>query len=73
MKCPCRGCTDRTLTCKAAGQCKPWEKWKAEQLATKEWLRQQRPITSEQMRKRANDNIKRRARGWHRSRGGDNE
>ena len=73
MKCPCRGCTTRTLTCKYAGQCKPWEDWKKEEQEKKEWLDSFKPIRSEQMEKQVHKNVRRKARGWHRSRGGDDE
>ena len=73
MKCPCRGCPDRTLTCKAAGQCKPWEDWKEEEQKKKEWLDSFKPLRSEQMEKQVHLKAKRKARGWHRSRGGDDE
>lgn len=73
MKCPCMGCTDRTVTCHCEGQCKRWEEWKVYHEARKEWLKQQHPVSSDQLKKRANRNILRKARGWKRSRGGQDE
>lgn len=71
MKCPCRGCTDRTMTCHCDGQCERWEQWKEYDKDRKAWLEAQKPISSETMRKRANENIRRKARGWKRSAGGE--
>lgn len=73
MKCPCRGCTDRTMTCKYAGQCERWEKWKEYDTARREWLKQFKPINSERMEKAKIRNIKQKARGWKRSKGGNDD
>lgn len=72
MKCPCRGCADRTMTCKYAGQCEKWETYKAEEKKKKEWERNQKPIYSEQCKKSMDKNIVVKARGWKR-RGGHND
>ena len=69
MKCPCQGCTDRTMTCKYAGQCERWENWKAEDLKKKQWLRDQKPFMSERMLRKKDMIIKEKARGWKRSGG----
>ena len=73
MKCPCHGCTDRTITCHCEGQCEKWGTWKEFNAARKEWLKKQRPETSERLKKRADDNIRRKARGWKRSVGRDDQ
>ena len=50
MKCPCRGCTDRTVTCH--GVCKRYQEWKKEHEDEKAWLKAQMPMTSEGVKKR---------------------
>lgn len=66
MRCPCRGCTDRTVTCHCEGQCERWGEWRAYHEARKKWLKDQLPVTSEESKKRANKNIVQKARGWKR-------
>ena len=38
MKCPCKGCTDRTLTCHSV--CRRYEDWKIERAAIKDYTRE---------------------------------
>ena len=40
MKCPCKGCTERRLTCH--GFCERYQTWKKELDETNEWLRNQK-------------------------------
>ena len=68
MKCPCRGCLDRTMTCH--GFCERYQDWKQNHEDERRWIREQLPITSETMRKKANENIRRKARGWRGRYGG---
>lgn len=70
MKCPCKGCTDRTITCH--GVCKKYQDWKKNREEVNNWLIQQRPITSEHALKSKRRNVIRKARGWNRS-GGESE
>jgi hypothetical protein len=72
-ECPCHGCLDRTLTCHHVGQCQKWEDWKKYEADKKEWEKQQKPIVSEAMVKKAYDNIKRKARGWRQRAGGNHD
>ena len=37
MKCPCKGCTDRTITCH--GVCRLYQEWKEQAEKEAEWLR----------------------------------
>ena len=72
MKCPCRGCTDRTITCH--GVCKKYQKWKKWNEERRAWLKSQLPITSEGVKKREIENIRRRAKygpGGRWGKGGD--
>ena len=62
MKCPCRGCTDRTITCH--GVCERYQEWKKENDAEKKWLREQKPQLNENVYKQQAKNIKNRARGY---------
>jgi len=39
LKCPCKGCEKRTLTCH--GFCQEYKAWKAEHQAEKDWLQKQ--------------------------------
>ena len=68
MKCPCRGCTDRTVTCH--GVCKRYQEWKKEHEDEKAWLKAQLPMTSEGVKKREIANIKRKAKYGNRGRWG---
>ena len=38
MKCPCKGCPKRTLTCHSV--CTPYEDWKIERAAINDWNRE---------------------------------
>ena len=49
MKCPCKGCTDRTITCH--GVCRLYQEWKEQAEKEAEWLRDQLPVTSEHILK----------------------
>ena len=64
MKNPCKGCTDRTVTCH--GVCKRYQDWKAELEKTKQWLRDQAPVTSQAGLKKHNENLKHgKSRKWN--------
>ena len=71
MKCPCRGCPDRTITCR--GVCKRYQDWKQNHEDERKWIREQGPLVSDAMIKKANDNVRRKARGWKRSKGGNHD
>ena len=43
MKCPCKGCERRTLTCH--GFCEEYQAWAVENNAKNEWLREQNKLT----------------------------
>ena len=45
MKCPCKGCEDRTILCH--GRCDGYQQWKAEREEINKWLAGQRTQTSE--------------------------
>ena len=62
MKCPCRGCTDRTITCH--GVCRRYQDWKKQDEAEKKWLREQQPQINENAYKQQMKKIRNRARGW---------
>jgi hypothetical protein len=66
MKCPCKGCTDRTVTCH--GVCKRYEEWKKEHEIKKKWLRDQAPYTSEGALKGHRERIRKIQRGQLKSR-----
>lgn len=68
MKCPCRGCTDRTVTCH--GVCKRYQEWKKYNDDRKAWLKAQMPMTSEGVKKREIENLRRKAKYGNRSRWG---
>ena len=42
MKCPCKGCTERTLTCH--GVCHRYEDWKIERAAINDYNREQNKV-----------------------------
>ena len=64
MKCPCKGCTDRTVTCH--GVCKRYQKWKKELDETNKWLREQLPATSEAGLKGQRERLKKgKSRKWN--------
>ena len=67
MKCPCRGCPDRTITCH--GVCERYQDWKKNYDDERRWIREQMPIPSERMLKKKDIEIKRKARGWKRTGG----
>lgn len=67
----CLGCQDRTETCH--GTCERYKEFQEENKKKKAWLKTQQVAPSEALRKRANRNIMRKARGWKRSRGGQDE
>ena len=70
-RCPCQGCEDRTITCHCDGFCDKWAEWKAENIATKQWLRTFDPIYSERAKAREARRIRKKARGWEKKvRGG---
>ena len=67
MRCPCRGCADRTITCH--GVCKRYQDWKKEDEAEKKWLKSHRPAPPEGAKRAVTNRIKARARGWNGKRG----
>ena len=67
MKCPCRGCEDRTMTCH--GVCQRYQDWKQNHEDERRWNREQLPIISEAMIKKHHNNVRRKARGWKRTGG----
>ena len=67
MRCPCRGCHDRTITCH--GVCEKYQGWKKKNEDVKRWIRDQNPVVSENMLKVKNRNIRQKARGWKRTGG----
>ena len=71
MKCPCRGCTDRTITCH--GVCARYKEWQKYNEDEKTWLEGHKQIPSERLRKYSAMKIKRIARGWKRCKGGNND
>lgn len=72
MKFPCKGCTDRTITCH--GVCKRYKEWKKEIAEKNKWLHRSRPVYSDRAKQRYRNNVRNRARGWTGRRyGGDPE
>ena len=71
MRCPCRGCPDRTITCH--GFCERYRDWREVFEKEKEWKRRQNPIYSETCKKKLDSNAIRKARGWTRSHGKNND
>ena len=61
---PCKGCTDRTITCH--GVCKKYQAWKKEDEEKKKWLREQNPPINESALKNQRKRIKDKSRGWKR-------
>ena len=70
QKNPCHECDQRTETCHI--DCKLYKNWKAELDETNKWLRDQKPITSERLKKHEAEKIRKKARGWKRG-GSTNE
>ena len=68
MECPCRGCTDRTITCH--GVCQRYQDWKKNREDVNNWLIKQRPITSETAAKKFREKVIKRARGYENGGGG---
>ena len=68
MECPCRGCTDRTITCH--GVCQRYQDWKKNREDVNNWLIKQRPITSETAAKKFREKVIKRARGYEKGGGG---
>ena len=64
QKCPCHGCDRRTVTCH--GVCREYQEWKAEREKVNQWLNDQKPITSERLKKNEAEKIRKKARGWKR-------
>ena len=63
LKCPCKGCTDRTVTCHSV--CKKYEDWKIEDRAIKDGLRDLKVNTfSEVALKLHLEKMKKKKRGW---------
>ena len=64
MKCPCKGCTERTVTCH--GVCRRYQEWKMERDNVNQWLRDQMPVTSEHGLKEHNERLRRgKSRKWN--------
>ena len=64
MKCPCKDCFNRTITCH--GVCRRYQDWKKEHDDVNKWLRDQQPITSEAGLKGRNERLKRgKSRKWN--------
>lgn len=63
-KCPCHGCDRRTVTCH--GVCRAYQGWKEEREKVNQWLNDQKPITSERLKKSEAEKIRKKARGWKR-------
>ena len=64
MKCPCKGCADRTVTCH--GVCRRYQEWKKELDETNKWLREQLPATSDAGLKGQRERLKRgKSRKWN--------
>ena len=61
MKCPCRGCTDRTLTCHGVGE--RFAEWKKYEADRKAWLATFKPPVSEQARNGEIEKLRRKKRG----------
>ena len=68
MKCPCRGCTDRTLTCH--GICERFGEWKKEEAKKKAWLAGFKYETSDAARQGERKKLILQARGQRKRRGG---
>ena len=64
MKCPCKGCTDRTIVCHSL--CRRYTEWKEERENVNKWLRDSMPPTSEAGLKGRNERLKRgKSRKWN--------
>ena len=65
MKCPCKGCEDRTITCH--GVCKRYQEWKKNLDETKKWLREQKPMQSDAREKQQNERLRtgKNSRKWN--------
>ena len=70
MKCPCKGCTDRTLTCH--GVCDRYKAWKTEEADKKAWLDGFRHETSDAARRGERKKLIQQARGQRKRKGGGN-
>jgi hypothetical protein len=64
-KSPCNGCTNRTVTCH--GVCRRYQEWQDENEKVKQWLRDQAPITSENVLKAQNKRLRHggKSRKWN--------
>ena len=62
MKCPCRGCDRRTITCHSV--CRQYQEWKIYNEDRRKWLRGQKYVPTDGIRSGEIRNIKDRARGW---------
>lgn len=56
MKCPCKGCEDRTITCH--GVCKRYQEWKKNLDETNKWLRGHKPLQSDAREKQQNERLR---------------
>ena len=55
MKCPCKGCQDRTITCH--GVCQKYQDWKQEREEIKKRILYEKPITNYEILKRQREKI----------------
>ena len=62
MKCPCKGCDRRTITCH--GVCKEYEAWKKFNDDRNEWLRSHKYEPTNGLKKGVSKSIKDTARGY---------
>ena len=61
---PCKGCTDRTITCHVV--CTRYQEWKKELEETKQWLNDQKPVTTiHNVHERNRQMKKKKSRKWN--------
>ena len=63
MKCPCKGCDKRTITCH--GVCQRYQSWRKYMDDVNKWLNDQKPESNNSALKGEIRKIKNRARGWN--------
>ena len=69
-RCPCRVCTDRTLTCH--GVCRKYQEWKKEHENEKSWLKSHTVQMTTAQEKGYTRKLRNQARGWNRKIGRGN-
>ena len=62
MRCPCKECNNRTISCH--GVCEEYKAWKKDHEDRTRWLREQRPPINDQGRKGKIRKMVEKARGW---------